>query len=223
MLSNNFLVLLTHGGYTVAVLILCSILSIKVIIEKWIGLTGIEHKNIEDLSNKIKEAIKANNFKEAIHLCKSNQVKRFGFSSEIPLSKVILFIFHKAKHTKDELLDLALTQMDHELIKMEKGIGILATLGNIAPFIGLFGTVIGIIKSFQGLSVNDSSSYATVMSGISEALISTAAGLVVAVTAVIFYNYYIKKIKQSIPALEKEIKEIVFMLKRETRNAPVQN
>ena len=90
----------------------------------------------------------------------------------------------------------------------------MAPLGNISPFIGLFGTVLGIIKAFQGLAVNEASNYLYVMNGIAEALIATASGLVVAVPSVIFYNYYMKRIKHSIPSMEKEIKELIYMLKK---------
>ena len=74
-------------------------------------------------------------------------------------------------------------------LDLERNLGILGTLGNNAPFIGLFGTVLGIIKAFADLSHNQGGGAAAVMSGISEALVATAVGLMVAIPAVIAFNY----------------------------------
>jgi biopolymer transport protein TolQ len=71
----------------------------------------------------------------------------------------------------------------------------LATAGNTAPFIGLFGTVWGIMNTFQGIGLSGSASLAIVAPGISEALIATAAGLAVAIPSVIAYNYFTDRIR----------------------------
>jgi biopolymer transport protein ExbB len=90
-------------------------------------------------------------------------------------------------------------------ILLEKMLGILATFGNNAPFIGLFGTVLGIINAFHTLSKGDEFGINAVMGGISEALVATAAGLFVAIPSVIAYNYFIRKIKMLL--LETEANE----------------
>jgi biopolymer transport protein ExbB len=77
-----------------------------------------------------------------------------------------------------------------ERVRLERGLSFLGTLGNNAPFIGLFGTVLGVIHATQDLSNAAGRAGAQVMSGISEALISTAVGLVVALPAVVAYNYF---------------------------------
>jgi biopolymer transport protein TolQ len=82
-----------------------------------------------------------------------------------------------------------------EASKMEKALGFLATTGNISPFLGLFGTVWGIMDTFKGIGVRGSATLAVVAPGISEALIATAAGLAAAIPAVIFYNYYLNRIR----------------------------
>jgi len=82
-----------------------------------------------------------------------------------------------------------------EVTKMERFLFFLATTGSTSPFIGLFGTVWGIMKSFQMVSVTGASSIAVVAPGIAEALIATAAGLVAAVPAVIGYNYFIHRVR----------------------------
>jgi biopolymer transport protein ExbB len=83
-------------------------------------------------------------------------------------------------------------------LDLERNLGVLGTLGNNAPFIGLFGTVLGIIKAFADLSHNQAGGAAAVMSGISEALVATAVGLMVAIPAVIAYNYFQGKVRGSL-------------------------
>ena len=87
-------------------------------------------------------------------------------------------------------------------IDMEKNLGVLGTLGNNAPFIGLFGTVLGIIKAFADLSRNSAGGAGAVMAGISEALVATAVGLMVAIPAVIAFNYFQAKVRKTISGVD---------------------
>jgi biopolymer transport protein TolQ len=82
-----------------------------------------------------------------------------------------------------------------EIAQMTQMVPFLATTGNTAPFIGLFGTVWGIMNSFHGIGLSGSASLAVVAPGISEALIATAAGLAAAIPAVIAFNYFMQKIR----------------------------
>lgn len=82
-----------------------------------------------------------------------------------------------------------------ESTKLESTLGFLATTGSASPFIGLFGTVWGIMDTFKGIGARGSATLAVVAPGISEALIATAAGLAAAIPAVIFYNYYLNKVR----------------------------
>ena len=81
-----------------------------------------------------------------------------------------------------------------EQIRMERLLTFLGTLGNNAPFIGLFGTVLGIIRAFRDLSLDATGNSSVVMAGISEALVATAVGLFVALPAVLAYNYFQKQV-----------------------------
>jgi biopolymer transport protein ExbB len=83
-----------------------------------------------------------------------------------------------------------------EILQLRGSIWVLATSGASAPFIGLFGTVVGILVAFQSMAVMGTGGFSVVAAGISEALISTALGLVVAIIAVIFYNYFSQKIER---------------------------
>ncbi|MBI3015465.1 MAG: MotA/TolQ/ExbB proton channel family protein, partial [Candidatus Tectomicrobia bacterium] len=107
-----------------------------------------------------------------------------------------------------------------ERIRMEKGLSILGTLGNNAPFIGLFGTVLGIIRAFYDLSFNTGGGPSVVMRGISEALVATAAGLFVAIPAVIAYNYFQRRVKEVSSQTESVYLRILSLLRRNLEQNP---
>lgn len=95
-----------------------------------------------------------------------------------------------------ENIERALTRSKAtEVTRLEKAVPFLATCGNTSPFIGLFGTVWGIMNSFQGISQVGSAGLTAVASGISEALIATAMGLFAAIPAVVAYNYFVNRIR----------------------------
>ncbi len=104
---------------------------------------------------------------------------------------------------------------DTELTKMTQLIPFLATTGNTTPFIGLFGTVWGIMNAFRGISLKGSASLAVVAPGISEALIATAAGLAVAIPAVIAYNYFSSKISVIESELASFSADLLNMIERD--------
>ena len=93
----------------------------------------------------------------------------------------------------------------------------LATAGNTSPFIGLFGTVWGIMSTFQGIGLSGSASLAVVAPGISEALIATAAGLAVAIPSVIAYNYFVGKIRLIDYELQGFSTDLLNIIERETQ------
>jgi len=105
--------------------------------------------------------------------------------------------------SKLESLNRALTKAsNNEISKLEKMMSFLATTGSVTPFIGLFGTVWGIMVAFHRIAVVRSASLDTVAPGIAEALIATAAGLFAAIPAVIAYNHYLHKIKDLITEID---------------------
>ncbi len=98
--------------------------------------------------------------------------------------------------------------------KLEAALGFLATTGSASPFIGLFGTVWGIMDTFKGIGARGSATLAVVAPGISEALIATAAGLAAAIPAVIFYNYYLNRIKTMTLEMENFASELLNIVER---------
>lgn len=107
----------------------------------------------------------------------------------------------------------AVSRIKHKALeKMEKDLIFLATVGSAAPFIGLFGTVWGIVNSFQAIGASKNTSLAVVAPGIAEALIATAMGLFAAIPAVIFYNFFSNKIRLTSSKLEDFQGEILTIL-----------
>jgi len=94
------------------------------------------------------------------------------------------------------------SSLGRERLRLERRLTFLGTLGNNAPFIGLFGTVLGVIRAFHDLSMETHSHTSAVMVGLSEALVATAVGLFVALPAVLFYNYFQKQVDRTLSITE---------------------
>jgi biopolymer transport protein TolQ len=101
-----------------------------------------------------------------------------------------------------------------EMTKLESSLGFLATTGSASPFIGLFGTVWGIMETFKAIGARGSATLAVVAPGISEALIATAAGLAAAIPAVIFYNYFLNKSKTMVQEMDNFADEFLNIVER---------
>ena len=100
-------------------------------------------------------------------------------------------------------LERILRQMsDRQLMQEEEYLSALATVGNVSPFVGLFGTVLGIIQAFQEIGRQGTASIAAVAPGVAEALVATAAGLFAAIPAVVAYNYFLNQIRRHATQLD---------------------
>ena len=108
-----------------------------------------------------------------------------------------------------------------EMTRLERRLGFLATTGSVSPFVGLFGTVWGIMNAFQGIGAAGSASLATVAPGISEALIATAAGLAAAIPAVVAYNHFVVRLRGFRSEIEGFSLELLRWCERASRPGPV--
>ncbi len=160
--------------------------------------------------------LKDGRLKEAVAL---SQKKEFRYSH---LAKVVLSGLNEYQYTADaggvalsreDMMDTvrraiqrasALTASD-----LKRGVASLATIGATAPFVGLLGTVVGIITAFQGIAATGSGGLGSVSAGISEALVETALGLVVAIPAVWFYNYLTGRIEYFNVEMDNSSSELV--------------
>ncbi|RMF93569.1 MAG: flagellar motor protein MotA [Candidatus Schekmanbacteria bacterium] len=102
-----------------------------------------------------------------------------------------------------------------EVARLKKGTGGLATIGSISPFVGLFGTIFGIINAFQSMAQSGSGGLATVSAGIAEALITTAFGIGVAIPAVVAFNYFVTKTENYVVEIDNSSSELIDYLLKE--------
>ena len=191
-----------RSSFTMIILMACSVVALTFIFERWLFY---KHTSIDAdrFFMKIKEAFRNDGTEKAISVCNN---------SLSPLAAVVksgLEESGKKPVIAAEMMDaMAIDQRT----KLEKNLSILGTLGNIAPLIGLFGTVVGIIRAFHALSVSGSAGPSVISAGIAEALVTTAAGLVVAVPAVIFYNYYLRRVETVMNEIESVSKKVLVLM-----------
>ncbi|MFP5518551.1 MAG: MotA/TolQ/ExbB proton channel family protein [Bdellovibrionia bacterium] len=180
------------------ILLVLSVLSVGMILERFFALRKISSES-ERVRLKIKMALQSNSVEDVEDIAKDPQSIEGRAAS------------YALKHMRDNgskgLEEIFNTFALTEKPELEKFLGFLATVGSNAPYIGLLGTVLGIMKAFNDLAMAPEAGQQTVMAGISLALVATAAGLFVAMPAVISYNYFSKKVKGIFTSLE-SVKEL---------------
>ena len=184
------------GEWVIYLLIICSILTVAILIEKFIILRR-ERKENEKIKHRFYELIDKNNWTEL-----AGVLSPFKGSSARMLSSALECI-GQGKLEIQEKIEVMST---YERRRLEVRMIILGTLGNNAVYVGLFGTVLGVIKAFHDLSSEGSSGPEVVMQGLSEALLATAVGLMVALPCVVGYNIFQKQIKDLLIDSESMVK-----------------
>jgi biopolymer transport protein ExbB/TolQ len=174
--------MILRGGPTMALLIGCSILSWAVILERWWKFRH-SGSGSDRLVARVCKLARAGQAAEALGLAQSEegcvaQVLHAGLAQGT-----------KSRNGMEEAMDRRAAEL---LMDLESRLSVLGTLGSTSPYIGLFGTVLGIIRAFQALAVSTQAGVNAVSAGIAEALICTAAGLAVAVPSVIAYNAFVR-------------------------------
>jgi biopolymer transport protein ExbB len=178
----NLIEIIHKGAIATYPLILMSIVSVAVVFERLWSLRGIASVTLR-ITESISDPIKRGQRDLAIAICKQN--------SHSPAGRIFLNILDREAGQRLEVTNnFAAEAMFEETQNLKKHLWILGTVASSAPFIGLLGTVVGIIKSFESMAIAGTGGFAVVAAGISEALVATALGLAVAIIAVIFYNYF---------------------------------
>lgn len=198
-----------------------SIYSLGIFIERMLAFRAAKKQSIEYLPVATK-ALREGKYREAVEAA-----KRYPKSH---LAKVLAaglqqFLFEKEdapSHDAVESVRLAVERAAAlTTAEMKKGLGGLATIGSTAPFVGLFGTVVGIINAFTGMAATGSGGIGAVSAGISEALITTAVGLAVAIPAVWIFNYFTGLVEFFGIEMANSSSELIdFFNKRQGQNVP---
>ncbi len=173
--------IIQRGAIATYPLILLSVISITVIFERLWFLRNIGSATVR-MTETLLEPLKKGQRDLAIAICRQN--------SNSPAGRIFLNILDRENLRPESANSIATEALFAESQKLKKHLWVLGTVASSAPFIGLLGTVVGIIKSFESMAVAGTGGFAVVAAGISEALVATALGLGVAIIAVVFYNYF---------------------------------
>ena len=190
----------------ILMLIICSIYSWAIIIEKFRLFKKINLES-EEFEEKFWKSKSAETFYNSLPINLDNPMALLFKDSMQTLLKA------KNKSNLSERMSSVLeVNIEKQIVTLEKGFTFLATVGSTAPFIGLFGTVWGIMNSFQSIAISRNTSLAIVAPGIAEALFATALGLLAAIPAVVAYNKYnndSKKYSQKLENFSKRFLSII--------------
>lgn len=195
MLTERLFGIAQGGAEAILWLLLAlSVVSIGLIIERWFALRQVAIRS-NRVKGRLRDALQSNNLDELEELGKDRD------------SLEGRAIAYGLRHVKESGSASGLSEIFNsfallERAALERSLNFLATVGSNAPFIGLLGTVLGIMKAFRDLSQNASAGNEAVMLGIAEALVATAVGLLVAIPAVIAYNYFSRQVRQTMQSLE---------------------
>ena len=205
----NLLSAIKIGGPVMYLLVACSILSVAIIFERAYCYYRRSLVTRESFMRRIREELAGGgDFEKALTICRI--VKS-------PFSSVVAAGLNVGAMDEKDVMDAMERATIVETIHLEKRTAIVGTIGSTAVYIGLLGTVWGIMKSFHDVSQMGSGGVNVVIQGISEALICTAAGLCVAIPAVAAYNYFMKTINGFITDMELCSSEVSGLIKKQKK------
>jgi biopolymer transport protein ExbB/TolQ len=167
------------------------------------------------------KSLRAGELQNVIDAARKNQR---SYMAQVVSAGIIEYEARETGSDPGDCLEVVTSALDNAkeeaLIEMKRGLGLLATIGSTAPFIGLFGTVVGIINAFRGIAANGSGGMAAVSGGIAEALVATALGIFVAIPAVVAFNQFTGKLDEFQVEMNKASSELVNYLSKVPKTAP---
>ena len=203
---------LFDGGIFMWVILLASISGLAVIIEKMYTFLSKEKKLSENEKNQLYKALRTGNREEILKLCKDKTDSVSKSVTKIVSNMDINFdeLDNSHRQVIEGIISESILEQTTEL---EKGMSLLGTVVNAAPQLGLLGTVTGMITAFSALTRNGTSTAKIVAGGISEALYTTAFGLIVAIPALVFYNYFNRRIDVIVSEMERAALQFLSRVK----------
>lgn len=195
---------LWRGGVLMIPIALCSVLALGIVIER---LFNLRAKRIlrEDVMEEIESMLREKRISEASMICRRHSTA---------MSRILQAAILNHERDRAEIKDLIEDAGRQETPHLERYLGLLGTIAGISPLLGLLGTVTGMIRAFDVISTAGVGNPNTLAGGISEALITTAAGLSVAIPALVFHSYFVKKVDGLVLEMEKHSLRLLEILKR---------
>ncbi|MFH1191847.1 MAG: MotA/TolQ/ExbB proton channel family protein [Candidatus Omnitrophota bacterium] len=196
--------LIKMGGVTMVVLLVMSVISVAIILERIIFYRSKSKLKRRDLMLRVRqELIQKGGVNKAMKICQD---------SNAPFSQVVYAGLSFFDCSEKEISNNMERQIIIETVILERFTSVIGTIGSVAVYIGLLGTILGILKAFHAVSISGSGGINVIIGGISEALSTTAAGLTIAVPAVAIYNYCMKKIDDFIKDMELAASETMDLI-----------
>ncbi|HET6384305.1 MAG TPA: MotA/TolQ/ExbB proton channel family protein [Armatimonadota bacterium] len=194
-----------HLDFSTIILALFSLLSVATIIER-----GIRYRNAdidaEEFMGRIRELLRLGKVNEAVNL---------ATQTPGPVAAVVKSALVSIGRSREEIRDTIDRVRMRQAAYLDKHLPVLGTVGATAPFVGLFGTVMGIMRAFHDIAQAGAAGTAVVAAGIAQALIATAGGLIVAIIAVIAYNFFLNWSGHFVVEMDTAANEIVHLMNAE--------
>jgi biopolymer transport protein ExbB len=192
------------GGFTMYILLFCSLLSITILLERIIYYRKRSQTSRAEFIARIREILQKGGIKKALEI----STETFA-----PFSNVVHSGLQLHDHQEREIVNAMEREITIETAKLERYISIVGTIGNTAVYIGLFGTVLGIIRAFHDIAVAGAGGMSIVIGGVAEALVCTAAGLFVAIPAVIIFYYFTRRVGHFVDDMELCASELMDLIR----------
>jgi biopolymer transport protein ExbB/biopolymer transport protein TolQ len=203
-------------------LCLLSVYSLAVSVERWMTFQKAKHQSVK-FALEVGQLLKQDKLREAIDLAKKYKNSHVA---KVVSAGLLEFAYeaHGAAAQGHDTVAAAERSIERASMMttadLKKGLGGLATIATTAPFIGLLGTVIGIINAFRGMAASGAGGLGSVSAGIAEALVTTALGLFVAIPAVWLYNLFLNKIERFQVEMSNSSSELIdYFMKRQAAKA----
>ena len=199
---GTFADLLWSGGILMIPLFVCSVLSLAIIIER---IVALREKQIVrfDVIRSLRELLVQKKVPEAIILCEKNPSS---------IGRIVIEVLRANLKKRTILKEIAENAGRQEVPVLEKNLQTLGTIAAIAPLLGLTGTVFGMIKVFTVISEKGIAHPSQLAGGISEALVTTATGLVVGIPALVFFNYFSGRIDKFLLKIENQVTQLIEVI-----------
>ncbi|MDP3789629.1 MAG: MotA/TolQ/ExbB proton channel family protein [Candidatus Omnitrophota bacterium] len=198
--------MIQKGGPVMWPILLCSILAFAIFLERVFHLHRARIDTV-DFMGRIGTTLKRNKIMEAIDMCNSTPG---------PIAEIMKAGILKYDRPRSEIREAIEDAGIHEVPRLEKNLGVLATIATISPLLGLLGTVTGMVRCFQIIQEKSTSlnpiSPGDLAGGIWEALIATVAGLIVAIPTYVAYNYLVSRVDNFVLEMEKAATELMNIL-----------
>jgi len=195
---------IVKGGMMMIPLALTSVLALGIVLERLWSLRR-KHLMRYDIVRRIEELLQEQKIPEATTLCKRHAS---------PMTRIILVALLNYDRPKAEIKEALEEHGRQEVAGLERFLTALGTIANIAPFVGLLGTVLGILKIFEAVSQQGVANAQLLSEGIYNALITTAAGLCVAIPALVAYNHLMRRVEELVLEMERLALRLLNILKR---------